>query len=373
MEKIKVEDIKAKHLMSEKYKKIDFFASIADALSYLRKEKNVCFVFQKDKYKGIITERSIIRSCFDPKHHNVSSVLIPTPVVDVNENIFSIAEKMIQAKMRYLPVMNNNELVGTIKDELFFNKLKSTWIADEKLNSIMSKNVISVDQNMPISRIMSMMRENNISRILINDEKNEPFGIVAMHDIVTKVIYPSDRISRGEIVDEKKHTLSSPVFGIANYPLITLNTTDTIEKAINLFLKHNISSIIILNIKEQIVGIVTITDVFESVLKKKPEIKSINYILSLSKIKPERVDKKMIKKKLSEMMSKFGHYLGAGSVVFIYGKENSSTNTHVRIRLTSKKGVFISTGQNNGFAHDFAKAIDRLSDQIEKKKKKHKE
>ncbi|RLG14605.1 MAG: hypothetical protein DRN66_01610 [Candidatus Nanohalarchaeota archaeon] len=371
MENIKVEDIKARHIMSKNYEKINISASIADTLSLFRDNKKVCFVFDKGNYVGIVTERSIVRSRFDPKHHNISSVVIRTPAVDIDDNVYSIAEKMIQTKMRYLPVMTDGKLVGTISDELFFDKLKHTWLAKEQLNSVMTENIISTDQNTPISRVMNMMRENNISRIVVNDEKDEPAGIVALHDVITKVVYPADRIARGEIVDEKTHTLSTPVFEIASYPLVTLKTTDDLEKAVDLFITNKISSIIVLDGKEKPTGIVTITDVFESVLKNKPESKSMKYILSLSKIDPESIDREMINKKISSLMSKFMHYLGVGSVLFIYAKEHSSTNSHVRMRLASKKGVFISTSQNKGFKYDFAKALDRLSEQIEKKKEKH--
>ncbi len=370
MNTINIEDIKAKDIMNVNYEKIDVSASIASVLKYFKK-KEVCFAFDKDKYKGMVTERSIVRSQFDPKHHNISSILVHTPVIDTEDNVYDIAQKMIEAKMRFLPVMNNGKIQGGISDELFLDKLKNTDHAKEHLGSIMTENLISTEEKTPISRVLNLMRENNISRVLIDDEEGRHIGIVALHDIITKVICSSNRISKGEIVDEKKHPLSAHIFEIGNYDLITLKTTDELRKTADLFIKNKISSVLIRDDEDKIVGIVTITDVFESIMKNRPAPKSIKYVISLSGIKPDEINKEMLEKKLSGLMTRLGHYIGMGSTLFIYAKEHSKTNNHVRMRLVSKKGVFISTNKNHGFEYDFSKATDQLEVVIEKKKEKY--
>ena len=372
MEGIKIENIVAGDIMSENYEKIDISTSIADALKIFRNKKRVCFVFDKKDYKGIVTERSIVRSRFDPKHHNIGSVVVNTPMVDIDESVFKTAEKMIQTKMRFLPVLKDNKVVGCINNELFFEKLKNTPVAKEKLSSVMTEDLIYADEKTPISTVMNMMRENNVSRILTRDEKEEVSGIVALHDVITKVVYPSDRIARGEIVDEKMKSLSSPVLDIATYPLITLKSTESLENAANLFLKKHISSVLIIDKEDKIIGIVTITDLYEAILKNKPAAEdSMKYVLSLSGVDKETIDRELIEKKMSGLVRKYGSYLGIGSVLFVYAKEHSSTNSHVRMRLASKRGVFISTSQNKGFQYDFSKAVNRMEEQIDKKKERN--
>ena len=269
-ELIKIQDLKAKDVMSNNYEKITISTSIADALKKFRNKAEVCFVFEKDKYRGVITERSIIRSRFDPKHHNVSNIVINTPIVDIDENAINIAMAMLQSKMRFLPVAKNNKIIGQISNDLFLKKLKHTFVANEELGTIMTKNIISVDEKTPISTVMNLMRENNISRVLIKDDKMEICAIAAMHDIITKIIYPSDRISRGQIVDEKLHSLSTPIFEIATSPIITLKSNDKIKQAIDIFLNESISSIVIENQQNnKIIGLATISDVFEYIAKLK--------------------------------------------------------------------------------------------------------
>jgi len=121
-----------------------------------------------------------------------------------------------------------------------------------KIKDIMSTNVVSLDISKTTSHAANLMTAKRIGSIIITKD-NKPFGIITERDLVR-------RYARGALVKD-----------LASYPLITADYNTPIEKVVKIMLNNGIRKIPIVDQNNNLVGIVTTTDLVKFLL---PEIKS---------------------------------------------------------------------------------------------------
>jgi len=99
---------------------VDPTCSVLDALKIMANENiGSLVVKENDKYAGIVTERDYSRKVVlkgkNSTETTVAEIMsIDLPVVSPNDSIDHCMELMTEKNIRYMPVFNNNELVGII-------------------------------------------------------------------------------------------------------------------------------------------------------------------------------------------------------------------------------------------------------------------
>ncbi len=56
---------------------------------------------------------------------------------------------------------------------------------DHPVSQAMTRDIITVREKDDLSLASKLMRENQISRLLVIDEGNRPVGMITLHDIIT--------------------------------------------------------------------------------------------------------------------------------------------------------------------------------------------
>jgi len=134
----------------------------------------------------------------------------------MNQNIITITEQtsiveaaklMTKHNIGFLPILNNDKLVGVITDrdiiKNVINKEKDIYAA---VKIAMTTNTITVNKNDDISIAITKMANNQIRRIIVID-KNRIVGIISISDISNNIhtnIYLKDLMT--EILLEHSHT-----------------------------------------------------------------------------------------------------------------------------------------------------------------------
>ena len=122
----------------------------------------------------------------------------------MNQNIITITEQtsiveaaklMAKHNIGFLPILNNDKLVGVITDrdiiKNVINKEKDIYAA---VKIAMTTNTITVNKNDDISIAITKMANNQIRRIIVID-KNRIVGIISISDISNNIntnIYLAD-------------------------------------------------------------------------------------------------------------------------------------------------------------------------------------
>ena len=118
-----------------------------------------------------------------------------------------------------------------------------------QIKDLMTKNIIGIDSNDSIISASEIMINNNIGSVIVYDGSN-PVGIITERDIVKKVIVDCRNLCDGKAID------------IATKDLITLNTTNSVKKALITMYKNKIKRIPIRDPeKDELVGIITTYDI----------------------------------------------------------------------------------------------------------------
>lgn len=138
--------------------------------------------------------------------------------------------------------MSPNEVQG-ITDELAKSESLQSFVekSTAKIEKIMSHNVASLDILKIAADAAALMSEKKVGSVIVTKD-GRPFGIVTERDLIR-------RYFRDTLLES-----------LASRPLITAETTTTIDKAAEIMLKNEIRKLPIIDEKNLMVGIVTVTD-----------------------------------------------------------------------------------------------------------------
>jgi CBS domain-containing protein len=138
--------------------------------------------------------------------------------------------------------MSPNEVQGII-DELAKSESLQSFVekSTAKIEKIMSHNVASLDISKIAADAAALMSEKKVGSVIIT-KNGKPYGIVTERDLIR-------RYFRDTLLES-----------LASRPLITAETTTTVDKAAEIMLKNEIRKLPIIDENDLIAGIVTVTD-----------------------------------------------------------------------------------------------------------------
>ena len=136
-------------------------------------------------------------------------------------------------------------------------------ITDQKIDRILTKQVITVHLKQKLSDVTEIFRKNMIHHIPVLDGK-KPIGIISTTDIF-KLIYDIDKQDKRMIDAILDHNFS--IADAMSKDLVTLSVSSTIKDVASILQFSTIHSVIITNRAGEFAGIVTSTDLIRYLLK----------------------------------------------------------------------------------------------------------
>jgi CBS domain-containing protein len=210
-------------------------------------------VVVEGKAEGIVTERDLLSKVLakglDSDTIHVRDVMSsPLLTIESTATIKAAAQTMIAQKGR-LAVLQGGTLVGIITAADLIKSLPESSETLMTVDSVMTKRVIMVPSNTPVTEVMKIMGEKRIGSVLVT-KRGTPFGIFTERDLLTTFL------TRGK-------PLETPVGDAASSPLITIPSGITVHQtALTMALKHIRRLPVVKN--DAIAGIVTARDLVES-------------------------------------------------------------------------------------------------------------
>ena len=122
-----------KDLMTKNVVTIDLFKTVFDAAVLMSEKEIACLVIIDDKTPiGIVTERDFVRKVVSkktPLDAKISEIMSkPLITVDPDSSLRDAARLMINNKIRRLPVVKENKLVGILVASDFARQLSKTQL-----------------------------------------------------------------------------------------------------------------------------------------------------------------------------------------------------------------------------------------------------
>ncbi|OIN98996.1 MAG: hypothetical protein AUJ49_11935 [Desulfovibrionaceae bacterium CG1_02_65_16] len=128
----------------------------------------------------------------------------------------------------------------------------------------MTKDVIAGTPDMSMMKAAKIMKEKSIGRLPVVDEKGILVGLVSDRDI--KEASPSKATTLD--MHELYYLLSEiKLKDIMTKKVVTIHTGETIERAAQLMLEHNIGGMPVVDENNKVVGVITDADIFKVLVR----------------------------------------------------------------------------------------------------------
>ncbi len=214
-----------------------------------------CVVVVEDKKPvGILTERDIVLLIGHNIDLNVTRLIsvMKSPVIAVSEEIDipEAANLMVINGLRRLVVVDGeHNIIGIItQTDIVKNLSIDSFISFKKVEQIMKHKIISVGKKDTVSKAIELMIKNHISCVLVSED-DKPVGIITERDITKSIA---------------EKNISSNVEKIMNFPVFTATKDINLYDATRLIEENKLRSLVIIDLKGNVIGIVTKSDIIKN-------------------------------------------------------------------------------------------------------------
>ena len=318
---------------------------------------------EKGKYEGMITRRSILRSRLDPATAKVKSLMVSAPQIALDDPISKLARLMIESGIRQLPLFDKGKLLGFVTVENVIHAAVGAEWGANKTESVMTKAPHTIESNRSVGAVLSLMREFGISHVPVMDD-GKLIGIVSIQDILENIYWPQRRQTTGDIVGEKIETLSIPVKGIMNRPVISVEPQTSLREAEKKMHDHDISCLTVVS-GERLVGMVTRLDFLEPISQLEKAVQKLTVQFGIKGIDVSPEQQGFMMDEFDSFVRKYEEAFRLGTL-FVYLKTHGNTNLrgtpmiHCRLQFRTVRGTFFSSSEGWGVEPTFRVALDRL-------------
>lgn len=125
------------------------------------------------------------------KHYNIGDTMNLEHIMnkdlickDISTNVDEISKTMKENDIGIIIIKENSNIVGVLTDRDIVTKIISN--NDTKIESYITKNLITVDKNENPTNVLNLMKKHKIKRILVTDN-NKIVGIISLSDILKYV------------------------------------------------------------------------------------------------------------------------------------------------------------------------------------------
>lgn len=238
--------------------------SLSSALTTLSRTHDAIFVFDEDKYLGVINPYfTVFKSNFPPET-KLQHCLFRPPQVALTTYVWDIAKLMAESKIYYLPVFDKSKFVGIVTINRLLSAIRKLGI-DKKLSFEMKKKIITVDRDSTLEEAYTRMRDSQISRLPVVDTHQHLVGMVTRFDLREILATPKERPGMMSGIDEKRNHFEKPLEGHYKKLVYTVPAGANATQIIDILHSNNVGSVVVIDGQRQPIGLVSTADVLHAI------------------------------------------------------------------------------------------------------------
>ncbi len=232
---------------------------------------------------GIVTERDINKFLEEDKTaHAINEIpikhVMKKNIITISEGIEDYFEqcaaRMETFKIGSIVIVNDyGELTGIISRTDLVKSFAVVFGGKYLVKNFMSKKVITCRRTDSIKFAISVMNKNQVSRLVVTDEYGCPIGLISTNTLLTHSDYFTKGSTRSRNyllpINGEKLTVND----LLSDELLTINEEEDLVIAANKMIKNKISGIPVVDSNNNLVGIVSKTDVVRALSIIKPHEK----------------------------------------------------------------------------------------------------
>lgn len=231
-------------------------------------------VASKNKPIGIVTERDISKFLEQDKTSKaldeipIKYVMNKMPIVipdGIDDHLEQCATRMETFNIGAVILVNDSgDLIGIVTKTDITKVFAKIYAGQYKVKNFMTKKLITCRKTDSLKYALDMINKNNISRLIVTDNKGIPVGIISTNTFLTH----SDYFTKGQtrtrdyLLPTKSKNLQ--VKDLLDDDLLTIEEEEDLTKAASLMIKNKISGIPVLDKEKNLVGVIDKTDVVKA-------------------------------------------------------------------------------------------------------------
>ena len=327
---------------------------------------------EKDgKLVGMVTFFDILELLKFSDKAKVSNIMFMPPTATPDTPIEDLIHLMIKTSVEAIPIVENGAIVGIVSDYDILKELKSTdLLKGVKVKELIRKVNSFLYPNDTIAKARRLMKLERLDRLPVFDENNNIYGMLISIDMLRLLNKPRRKLRLGYRIGNISKILSLPVKNVTRRDIPVVNENLSIKEAINKLLLNELKGTIVVNSKGEFKGMIYRLDILKKIYNE--IAKEGVWVRIIGDLHPEI--KNDINKKIERKIKKFVKVLPALQEIEIHVKRiHGKTQDHIyeislRFKGPKIKNSVKVTGYNILYAMD--EAIDKIENQITKKKKK---
>lgn len=247
--------------------------TLFQALAKLRSSRDAVFTFdERGRFLGVVSPYYVLFKRKFPAETKVKNCLFSPPRLQLSTPIWDIARLMLEAKIYFLPVFDQRQdFAGIVSVKRMLEKIKQDKNLSKKLLLKTKKNIVTISQKTTLGQAFSLMKEKRVSRIPVVNYHNHLVGIVTRFDLRLALSAPVDSQRFLSRVGDKRKYLNKPIENFYQKMVVTVSLQASIDTILDKLLTKDIGSVVVINNKQEPVGIVSSHDVLEAIYQLKPE------------------------------------------------------------------------------------------------------
>ncbi|MFB5603683.1 MAG: CBS domain-containing protein [Candidatus Nitrosomaritimum aestuariumsis] len=249
-------------------------SSIFEVLQKMQSNLIKRIVISEDtKPIGIITERDINRFLEDNKtskaineipidHVMEKNIVLITD--DLENDFYQCASKMDSLKIGSVIIVDKDEnLYGIVTRTDLVKAYANIFGKKYSVKDFMNTKIVTCRKSDSIKYALSLMNQNHVSRLVVTDENGTAVGLISSNTLLTHSDYftKGNTRSRDYLLPLNQDLV---VNDLVEENLVIINQEEDLAKAASIMIKKKISGIPVLDSNNNLVGLVSKTDVVKA-------------------------------------------------------------------------------------------------------------
>ncbi|WIV66624.1 CBS domain-containing protein [Natrialbaceae archaeon AArc-T1-2] len=346
-------------------------------------------VHNEGEFKGVVTRRQLTRTHHLPEK-KVGSLVWPVPRVTPEEDVREVAQLMIDSDSRLLPVFEGEQLRGVVTADALLEEVQS-YLDAATVGQASSRDLLTVEPDATFGKALSVMRDNRLIHLPVVDD-DEAVGMLSLHDLTDLAVRDVTKSQGGNPPGFDGHggegsregynatggygaregelarMLELPVRDVMATPVGTVRPDRTLETAVHEMFDIGSSSLVVESADGRPQGIVTKTDVLESLTWSAESTRAVQ-LFGADLFDDMTYDEVLEMIDAIDDMDSDMDVLDAKIHLHEHDEKLRGTSLLLaRIRLYTDNGTFIASGEGYGASHAIHEARDVLKRRIREEK-----
>ncbi len=227
-------------------------------------------VVYKDKnYYGILDSRTIYRTSHGFKYlenEKAEKFVAKVSKITNDTTVYELINIFYKSGVKALPYFNGSKVTGILERSTLLKVLLSLNLVEGMdVNKAMTTPVLAIDGRASLVQAKSVMDDRKVKRLVV--VQNSKFaGLITNYDIAKRYMNSSEHLP--EMKTKVYNPSNVAISSVMEKNVRTIEYNRPIADALREMIERNVSSLVVLK-KGNPIGIITVTDVFESILARR--------------------------------------------------------------------------------------------------------